>query len=331
MRNSIFIILLLVTLSSCSGQNNKPTETAPGLVSNQAVNDTGIVYFSYDNGNHWLNASAGLPQPISIGLGGIAISGKQLAIITKEQGVYSYDGTDSSWVNIPTPKAITDGNPGAAIFFNHALYVGTQHNGAFYSTDNGKTWLAKNDGLTNRSIRRFIQSDTKLYVCTNDGFYVWSDLLHKWVLEYGYASLQVNGATVFKGSVYLATSKGVYKKEINNNWKNLLPNRSVHNISSDHTQLFAMTYDDLLLTSLDGITWIGAQEGLPKGLYTFNVLNHEDVLFAGQWDGVYSKTKSDTAWKLASKGLPASFAATNLQSFNGVLVVSTAERKLKTE
>lgn len=331
MRNNIIIILLLITLSACYGQSKKKPETTPGLINTQQVNDTGIIYFSFDNGKHWQNASKGLPQNLSIGLGGIAVTDTKLALTSQEYGVYIYNNTDSAWKAVPTVKAITDGNPGAMLFFNNAIYVGTQHNGVFYSANEGKTWSIKNNGLTNLSIRRFIQSGNSLYVCTNDGFYVWNDVLHKWMLEYGYPSLQVNGATVFKGSFYLATSKGVYKKDINNNWKNLLPNRSVHNISSDNTQLYAMNYGDLLLTSLDGITWISAQQGLPKGLYTFNVLNHQGILFAGQWDGVYSKQKADTVWTLSSNGLPANFAAINLQTFNGVLVISTAKRKLKTE
>lgn len=331
MRNNIIIILLLLTLSSCYGQHKKTGGGQQGLLNNKPVSDTGIIYFSFDNGNHWQNASTGLPQQISIGLGGIAVGEKQLFITTKEYGVYRYNSTDGSWINVPTSKDIIDGNAGAVILFNNTLYVGTQHNGAFCSADNGKTWSAKNDGLTDRSIRRFIQNNNKLYVCTNDGFYVWSDVLHKWTLEYGYPSLQVNGASVFKGTFYLATSKGVYTKKADNSWVNLLPNRSVHNISSDQTQLFGMTYDDLLLSSLDGITWINAQDGLPKDLYTFNVLNHQDILFAGQWDGVYTKNKSAASWKRASNGLPTNFAATNLLSFNGVLVISTAERKLKTE
>ncbi len=331
MRNNIIIILLLVALSACYGKSKKIPGTTAGLINNQQVNDTGIIYFSFDNGKHWQNASTGLPQNLSIGLGSIAVTDTKLALTSQEYGVYIYNTADSAWMPIPTAKAITDGNPGAMLFFNNAIYIGTQHNGVFYSADEGKTWSVKNNGLTNLSIRRFIQSGNSLYVCTNDGFYVWNDGLHKWMPEYGCSSLQVNGATVFKGSFYLATSKGVYTKDTNHNWKNLLPNRSVHNISSDNTQLYAMTYDDLLLTSLDGITWISAQEGLPRGLYTFNILNYQGILFAGQWDGVYRKQKTDKAWTLSRNGLPASFAAINLQNFNGVLVVSTAKRKLKTE
>ncbi len=148
-------------------------------------------------------------------------------------------------------------------------------------------------------------------------------------MEYGENSLLVYGATVFQQSFYLASNKGVFKKDKDLIWKNVLPDHSVHNISSDQEQLCAMTYNALLLSSPNGVQWQSIQAGLPKDLYTFNILNQNEVLFAGQWDGVYKKTNQDFEWKKSSTGLPDNFAATNMKAFNGVMVITTAERKLK--
>lgn len=60
----------------------------------------------------------------------------------------------------------------------------------------------------------------------------------------------------------------------------------MHKICADHEQLNAMTYNELLLSSTDGKIWQKQQNGLPKALYTFNVLNHNNLVFVGQWDGV---------------------------------------------
>jgi len=90
-----------------------------------------------------------------------------------------------------------------------------------------------------------------------------------------------------------------------------------------------MTYNELLLSSTDGKTWQSQQAGLPKGLYTFNVLSHNKIVWAGQWDGIYKKTENNAMWELSSNGLPAPFAATNLKVFNTILVISTSERRLK--
>jgi len=332
-RNILAIVLIIS--SSCIGQSNKNIETdqwaanSKNFIDSEAEN--GIIYFSYDNGNTWLNASSGLPQNMSVGLGGVAVSGKLLGVATKEYGVYIYNLNDGTWYNIPTEKQIIDANMGALIFYGNGIYIGTQYKGIFYSHDKGKTWTSQNSGLNNLSIRRFLEFENTLYVCTNDGFYSLNKDSNSWNLLYGHNSLQVNGATVFKGSYYIATSKGVYNKNKDNNWRNVLPNHSIHNISSDDEQLYAMTYNELLLSSRDGIIWQSAQDGLPENLYTFNVLKQNHVVFAGQWDGVYSKKESGTKWELTGKGLPAGFAVTNLKSFDGILVATASERKLKAE
>jgi len=334
MRYSIIFILAYFCLSACNQQVNKDTATNdttidPKNVSNIKETDDGILYFSSDNGTTWESASSGLPQKVSIGLGGVAVSETLLGIATKEYGVYFYNFKDSNWVSVPTAKEIIEGNIGALALFKHAIYLGTQHKGLFYSKDNGKTWSPQNKGLGNLTIRRFVEFENTLYVCTNDGFYALNENLESWQLEYGHHSPQVNGATYFNGSIYIGTNKGIYKKQKDNNWINILPDLSVHNISSDEEELYAMTYDEYLLSSKDGMNWQSIQNGLPENLYTFNVLNQNNMIFAGQWDGVYSKTRFSNTWSLSGKGIPEKFAATNLKSFKGILVTTTSERKLK--
>jgi ligand-binding sensor domain-containing protein len=290
----------------------------------------GIVYFSTDNGINWKNASSGLPQKISIGLGGVAVSETTLGIATKEYGIYFYNFKDSVWVSVPTASEVIESNIGALAIFKHTIYVGTQDKGIFCSNDHGKTWSPQNKGLDNQTIRRFVEFDNSLYVCTNYGFYSLNENLKTWQLEYGNNSLQVNGATCFRGNFFIGTNRGIYKKD-NHNWVNILPNHSIHNISSDEVELYAMTYNELLLSSKDGITWNSIQDGLPEDLYTFNVLNENNTLFAGQWNGVYRKTNFSNTWISSSKGLPEKYAATNLKSIHGILVITTSERKLKTE
>lgn len=335
MRIYFILTLLIFILFSCTAQSSKNNDTGKSVVKTDTLQkgkdeNIGIVYISTDNGDTWKNASAGIPQKVSIGLGGVTTSDNSLGIATKEYGVFIYNLKDSIWVNLPIEQQIIDGNIGAIIFYKNSVYLGTQLKGIFFSIDNGKTWATRNSRLKNLTIRRFLEYKNKLYGCTNDGFYSLNEKTGNWKLEYGESSLQVNGAAVFKEFIYIATNKGVYQKDKYNNWKNVLPNHSVHNISSDSGQLYAMTYNELLLSSNDGIHWQSMQDGLPKNLYTFNILKQNDIVFAGQWDGVYRKTNNDNKWKQSSNGLPANFAVTNLKSFHGFLVITTSERKLKT-
>lgn len=314
-----FLIFTAFILNSCDSQTSDTQKEV----------QNGIVYFSYDNGTNWINSSNGLPKKISIGLGGIATSHQIIGVATKENGVYLYNLKDAIWDSVPTDKKIIEGNIGTLALFDNTIFVGTQFKGIFCTTDNGKNWPPLNNGLTNLTIRRFCEFNNVLYVCTNDGFYSFNKTTDSWNAEFRQNSLQTNGATIFNGNFYLATNRGIFKQQSDKSWINSSPQFSMHNISSDKNQLYAMTYNELLLSSTDGKTWQSQQSGLPKELYTFNVLTHNNLILAGQWDGIYKKTNDNTKWELSSKGLPTKFAVTNLKMFNDILVISTSERKLK--
>lgn len=313
------LIFSTIILNSCNSKTNNFLHKA----------QNGIVYFSYNNGTNWINSSNGLPENIRIGLGGIATSNRTIGAATKDNGVYLYNFKNKIWDSIPTGKQIIEGNIGALAIFDSAIFVGTQFKGVFYTTDKGIHWRNINNGLKDLTIRRFCEFEKILYVCTNDGFYSFNKISDSWKLEFGQTSLQTNGATFYKGNFYLATNKGIFSQQTDKSWINSSSQFSLHNISSDKNQLYAMTYNELLLSSTDGKTWQSQQNGLPKKLYTFNVLNHNNFILAGQWDGVYKKTNNETMWKLSSQGLPTKFAVTNLKAYNNILIISTSERKLK--
>ncbi len=325
----IFTTLILNFCNSKTIGNSKAEDINSLQNTSQKETQSGIVYFSFDNGVNWVNSSNGLPEKVRIGLGGIATSNLMLGVATKDNGVYLYNIKSKTWDNVPTDNQIIEANIGTLAIIDSVIFVGTQFKGVFYTTDKGRNWKNLNTGLTNLTIRRFCEFNKILYVCTNDGFYSLNKNLDNWKLEFGQNSLQTNGATFYNGSFYLATNKGIFSQQTDKSWINSSPQFSMHNISSDQNQLYAMTYNELLLSSTDGKTWQSQQSGLPKELYTFNVLNHNNLILAGQWDGIYRKTNGNTIWELSSKGLPAKFAVTNLKAFNNILVISTSERKLK--
>ena len=326
------LLLFSFLVISCNSQtsNNFTVEKDNSVLTTRQKEElSGIIYFSFDDGNNWVNKSLGLPENATIGLGGIAVSDQNIGVATKENGIYLFNFRTNLWVNVPTEKQIIEGNIGALAIIDNVFYVGTQFKGVFSSKDSGQTWKTNNSGLNNLTIRRFCELKNRFYVCTNDGFYALNEDSGNWQPEFGQSSLQVNGVALFDECFYLATNKGIYKQQKGNTWLNISPHLSVHNISSDKYQIYAMTYNELLLASKDGTTWESQQNGLPENLYTFNVLNHNNIVFAGQWDGIYRKNINSNKWELSSNGLPSNFAVTNLKAFNSILVISTAERKRK--
>lgn len=330
------LIILLAILSSCNGQNKKLNHelSKKDSVSHGNKNTVetidGIIYFSSNNGLTWENKSDGLPDSINIALGAIAVSDKLLGIATKEKGVFLFDFQTNKWVNIPTDKKIIESNPGPLIFFKDQIYFGTQTSGVFSSADLGKNWKKLDAGLSNFTIRRFVQINDKLYAGTNGGLFVLDEFEKKWELEYGNSTMQVNGMTEFDGSIFIGTNQGAFTSPIDRKeWKKVLANRSLHNISSDKNTIYAMTYNELLSSTDKGLTWENYQNGLPAKLYTFNVIKNGNSVFAGQWDGIYRKDSPNENWKSFSNGLPEKLAINNMKLYNEIIVVSGSERKLK--
>lgn len=322
-------ILVLMTLHACNAQTQDNTKS---VLDNDIPlsGNSGIVYFSYDKGLTWKNESTGLPPDVKIGLGGIAVSENKLALLSKNSGLYFFNAQKGSWINIPTDKELIESNPGALLFFKDRIYAGTQFAGVFYTEDEGQSWTKLNKGLHNLSIRKFASIENKLYAATNSGLYSYNESLSQWDLEYGHKSLQVNGMTAFEGSIYIATNQGGFTSVIGKkDWKKIFSEGALHNISSDDKGIYAMMYNELFSSFDKGITWQSIQSGLPAELYTFNVIKIDNILFAGQWDGVYRKDMETEKWKFSGSGLPEKFAITNMKSYNEIIVVSGSERNLK--
>lgn len=337
-KRRLIVIPLLAILSSCNGQSNRDTKVAsqsrdtPSAVSTNPIETIdGIVYFSADNALTWENKSAGLPSKISVGLGGIAVSDNRLALASKDSGLYLFDFAKARWVKTPTNKQLIESNLGALTFYKDRILIGTQFGGVFYSHDEGKSWTKLNAGLNDLTIRKLAEIDNKLYAATNSGLYSYIDLLGQWELEYGSSALQVNGMTAFEGNLYIATSQGAFTTpKGRKDWKKIFAGGALHNISADDKALYAMVYNELFSSFDKGASWKSIQKGLPAQLYTFNVIKNGNAVIAGQWDGVYRKDSVDENWKHSGRGLPDKFAITNMQVYNGIIVVSGSERKLRT-
>jgi photosystem II stability/assembly factor-like uncharacterized protein len=330
----LLAFVFLFTLNACNGQtkNNAKSILDNDIpLNNNSIQETdGIIYFSYDNGLTWKNNSEGLPSTTSIGLGGIAVSGDKLVLISKDSGLYYFNTQEDKWVHISADKQLLESNVGALVFHNDCIYAGTQTNGVYYSNNEGKTWATLNIGLENLTIRKFAEIENKLYAATNSGLYSYNDLIRQWELEYGNGTLQVNGITALNGSIYIATSQGAFSSLIGKkDWKKIFSNGALHNISSDDKSLFAMVYNELFSSNDKGQTWQNIQSGLPTQLYTFNVVKVDNTLLAGQWDGIYRKDRESENWKFSSKGLPEKLAIANMQIYNKIIVVSANERKLR--
>lgn len=328
-------ILILIIFNSCQGQS--ATEKAFNVgnfrvtaLTNSTDTTGGIVYFSNNYGLSWINFSEGLPQKIQLGLGAIGISENLIGLATKDTGIYLFDSSKNTWKSMPTDPEVIKNNIGSMFFYKDHILVGTQTGGVFSTKNKGVSWSKLNNGLENLTIRRFVEIDNKLYIGTNAGLFVFDEKTNKWLLEFGHAMLQVNGIAATDENIYIATNRGAFATAKNQRtWQQILPNKALHNIYSDENTIYAMVYNELFISIDKGKTWQSNQDGMPSDLYTFNVVKNGNLIFAGQWDGVYRKDKLNQKWIAFNNGLPEKFAITNMKVHKGLIIVSGNARKLK--
>jgi photosystem II stability/assembly factor-like uncharacterized protein len=303
------MIRLLLTVIAINLFNDSPKEA-----------DKGIVYFSFDNGKTWENRSRGLPD--NIFLSDLAVSNDFLGLTTKKNGIFTFDFSTQEWKAIKSIPIEND-EINALYFHQKELFAGTKNSGIFISSDKGSNWAAYSKGLQNMTIRKLLVIGDKFYAGTNGGLYFYDRLSKQWKLDYGHSSLQVNGIKELNGQIFIGTNQGAFRKK-NNEWTQVMTNRSLHNISSDRKNIYAMTYSELFISSDNGTTWHSDQKGMPDGMYTFQVVEKDNTVLAGQWDGVYVKTGSQ-GWTLSNKGLPLNFPVLEIVFTSDFLVAGSSQ------
>jgi len=288
---SILFVSLFLVLFSCQrdfSKNEKSENLKKAVVSKARVDvaPSGIVYFSFDNGLTWQNKSEGLQQGIT--LTDLAVSNEYIYASTKQHGIFIFDFQTNRWTNtLAQPETRQDLN--AIGFHKGELLVGTGGEGVFVSKDNGKSWSQNSQGLENLTIRRITSIGDAVFVGTNGGLYSRS-VNNRWTLEFGHKTLQVNGITTLDGDFYLGTNEGVFKSSSRDTrWKQVLSKISLHNISSDSKNVYALAYSELFYSGDQGETWVSDQNGLPEKLYSFQLREKGRNIFVAQWDGVYKK------------------------------------------
>ncbi|MGB2869781.1 MAG: zinc-ribbon domain-containing protein [Bacteroidota bacterium] len=183
------------------------------------------------------------------------------------------------WQQSPLP--FQGGVRSFLVIGNHLL-AATDGGGVFLSSDQGKTWIAANKGLTN------------LYC-------------------FSLAS------TVGGGNIYLGTSQGgVFVSNDNGtSWRefsNGLPSRKgkldeiwypvIFCFSSVGSSLFIGTTNGVFLKDEDDRLWIPVNNGIPDNTIVYCLASDGVNLFAGTYDsGVFLSTDKGKSWKRMNAGL----------------------------
>jgi hypothetical protein len=102
------------------------------------------------------------------------------------------------------------------------------------------------------------------------------------------------------------------------------PDYSLHGISSDNKNIYALVYSELYISDNKGSTWVSAQNGLPKKKYTFQIAAKDNTILAGQWDGIYRKNEFGAWSRSENGGLPDSIPITEMSVYKNIIIAASS-------
>jgi ligand-binding sensor domain-containing protein len=259
-----------------------------------AVTDTNLyagaegggVFLSNDDGDNWksLRRNATVYS--------MAINGTNIYAGGNQYLIHSTNnGTSWNWIPLGSSQI------SSFAMKDFYLFVGTQGDGVYRTSDNCSTWDTVNTGLTNIIINALYFHNTDLFAGTEDGIYLSTDNGDNWVVSnQGLTNLNVYTITDIEDSLFAGTGDGVFLSTDNGaNWNAFnsgLPSGAISSFAASDSGLFAITVDGIHFLKNSSADWISVNEDLQ---FSPLCLMASDVyLFAGtRGGGVWRRPLSE--------------------------------------
>jgi hypothetical protein len=177
------------------------------------------------------------------------------------------------------------------------------HNGIYLSTDTGKNWTAKNNGLTgtDTTVYSFAISGSKIFAGLHHGVFLSTDTGNSWTTvssglnNHAVWALAINGNSIFAGTNY-----GIYKSINDGATWSVSNNGLIHDTTNAFivhgTNIFAGTNNGVFISKDDGNNWIAVNSGLIDSTYHGYITSlaiKGDTIYAGTWgQGVWKRSLS---------------------------------------
>jgi uncharacterized protein (TIGR03437 family) len=179
--------------------------------------------------------------------------------------------------------------------------------GVYYTMDNGETWAARNNGLTNLSVNTLVLVGAVVYAGTLGGVFQSNNNGLSWSpLNLGLTVLAVLALSYIGSTLYAGTSGGGLFAFINGQWtqrNNGLTDLRVNAIMAIGAFIFLGTLGGVFRSDNGGSSWSPVNVGL-TALAVTALIFIGATLFAGtQGGGVFRSTNNGGSWSPVNTGL----------------------------
>jgi len=182
-------------------------------------------------------------------------------------------------------------------FMGSTFFIGTFNQGVFVSTDNGYSWIERNNGITEYHIPAFAAfGNAVLAGSQGDGIFRSTDNGLTWTpANTGLSNLTINCMLVDSEIVYAGTLDKLYVSGDHGfSWMETnLPGTGVTHMVKKNGVLFAKSPGHFFISTNNGFSWTDIFAGLPFASDAGIAVTATDIYVATFLDGVWRRALTD--------------------------------------
>jgi len=203
------------------------------------------------------------------------------------------------------------------------IYIGTDGNGVYYSSNDGNNWFSASTGLANLYIKALAINGNNIFAGTNTGVYLSSNYGNSWnAVNTGLTYTNINTLAIIGNNIFAGTNIGVFlSTNYGNNWIAVntgLTSIFITSLTVCGNNLFAGTTNGLFFTSNNGTTWSSA--GLQNNWITKLTSNSNIVYAVNNHNNVSVSSNNGNSWAQYSTNFGAIYS---LVADSNIILAST--------